>query len=129
MSVLDALTELFTWIGFGVGALLAGLALLLFLLDGTWVPVRAVVEHTDRGPVVRWFDEQGEVNEAPLDHGQQHALVGRDMADVYARRGWRHRMRLTPGSPLVRGVGLFAAGFVALGVVSLAVSWVVLFLG
>ena len=126
-TAVDAVVEIFTWVGFGVGALLAGIALIVYLLDGTWVPVRAVVETTESGTVVRWFDEDGGVNEAPLTHEQQHAVGSAGMYDIYARRGWNNRMRLTRHSPLVRSIAFLALGLLALGVVALIVSGVLLF--
>ena len=124
----DAVVEVFTWVGFGLGALLAGIALVIYLFDGTWLPVRAVVEDSEHGRLVRWFDEDGAVNEAHLSHEQEHALAGKDMADVFYRRGSSGRMRLTQGSPLVRAVALLAAGLIGLGAVALVLSWVLLFM-
>ncbi|KAA9107564.1 hypothetical protein [Microbacterium rhizomatis] len=135
-QVVEALLEIFTWAGLGFGAVVAGVALVLFLLDGTWLPVRAVVETT--GPqtaepgtpvhrVVRWFDETGGVNEAPLSEAEYAQLGAHDMADIYYRRGWTNRMRLTPGSPAVRGAAQLAAGLAGVGVVSLVISWVMFF--
>ena len=75
-ETIDALVEIFAWAGFGLGALLAGIALLMYLFDGTWVPTRGVVETIDHGRLVRWFDEDGNVNEAHLTH----ELVRRGLA-------------------------------------------------
>jgi len=83
----DAVVEIFSWVGIGLGALLAGVALVIYLFDGTWLPVRAVVEESEHGRLVRWFDEDGQVNEAHLSHDQAHALAGKDMADIFYRRG------------------------------------------
>ena len=132
-SVVDALLEIFAWAGLGLGAIAAGLALVLFLLDGTWLPARAVVEKLDGADgrqvryVVRWFDEGGGVNEAPLSDADHHRLGAKDMADIYYRRGWTNRMRVTPGSPAARGAALLAAVFAGVGVVALVLSWIVLF--
>lgn len=126
-ATVDAVVEIFTWVGFGAGALLAGIALVAYLFDGTWVPARAVVETTDHGTVVRWFDENGGVNEAPLSHDQQHAVGNAGMYDIFVRRGWRNRMRLTRHSPLVRSVALLAGGLIALGVAGIITSSVLLF--
>lgn len=126
-AAVDAVIEIFTWVGFGAGALLAGIALIAYLFDGTWVPVRAVVEPTDHGTVVRWFDEEGGVNEAALTHEQIEKVGGAGMYDIFARRGWNNRMRFTQGSPLVRAVALLAAGLIGLGVIALTVSSVLLF--
>lgn len=127
MAAIDALVEIFTWVGFALGALLAGVALVIYLIDGTWLPVRAVVEDTEHGRVVRWFDENGDVNEAPLTEAQERDLHGKGMADVFYRRGWRNRMRLTGRSPGARAVALFAAAFLVLGSLALIASWIILF--
>ena len=124
---LDAIIEIFSWAGFGLGALLAGIALVVYLFDGTWLPVRAVVEDAERGRLVRWFDEDGGVNEAHLTHEQEREIGGKDMADIYYRRGSRNRMRLTQGSPAVRAIALLAGGLLALGVIALAASLILLF--
>ena len=123
----DAVIEIFSWVGIGLGALLAGVALIIYLFDGTWLPVRAVVEESDHGRLVRWFDEDGQVNEAHLSHDQVRALAGKDMADIFYRRGALGRMRLTQRSPLVRAVALLAAGLLGLGLIALILSWVLLF--
>jgi hypothetical protein len=124
---LDAVIEIFSWVGFGAGILLGILALILRLADGTWLPARAVVEHGEDRSLVRWFDADGGVNAAYLNHEQQHALAGKEMADIFYRRGVANRMRLTHGSPAVRAVGLLALGLLALGLVATIVSWVLLF--
>ena len=126
-EALDAVVEIFSWVGIGLGALLAGVALVIYLFDGTWLPVRAVVEESEHGRLVRWFDEDGQVNEAHLSHEQVRALEGKDMADIFYRRGALGRMRLTQRSPLVRAVALLAAGLVGLGLIALILSWVLLF--
>ena len=126
-QAVDALAEIFSWIGFGVGALLAGVALIMYLFDGTWLPVRAVVENGPDGRLVRWFDEDGGVGEAHLTHEQDHHIGDADMADVFVRRGSRNRMRLTQGSPAVRAVTRLAIGMLALGAVALVTSLVMLF--
>jgi hypothetical protein len=126
-TALDAVIEIFTWVGFGAGALLAGVALIAYLLDGTWVPVRAVVEPTEHGTVVRWFDEDGGVNEAALTHEQVEQVGSAGMYDIYARRGWNNRMRFTQWSPPVRAIALLAAGLIGLGAIALVASAVLLF--
>ena len=126
-AAVDAVIEIFTWVGLGAGALLAGIALIAYLADGTWVPERAVVEMTEHGKVVRWFDEEGGVNEASLNPEQMAVVGDAGMYDLFARRGWNNRMRLTQRSPLVRALALLAAGLLGLGVIALVVSSVLLF--
>ncbi|WP_169581020.1 MULTISPECIES: hypothetical protein [Microbacterium] len=126
-STIDALVEIFSWVGFGLGALVAGIALIMYLFDGTWLPTRGVLDDSDHGRVVRWFDEDGGVNEAHLTHEQERQLAGKDMADIFYRRGGRARMRLTQGSPAVRAVAYLSLGLVGVGVLALIASWVLLF--
>ncbi|WP_106816882.1 hypothetical protein [Microbacterium timonense] len=126
-QAIDALAEIFSWIGFGVGALLAGVALIMYLFDGTWAPTRAVVEDAPDGRLVRWFDDEAGVGEAYLTPEQVHRIGDADMADIFVRRGSRNRMRLTQGSPAVRAVGLLACGMLALGLIALVTSLVLLF--
>ena len=126
-AAIDAIVEIFSWVGLGLGALLAGVALVLYLVDGTWLPARAVVEVDEHGRLVRWFDEEGQVNQAYLSHEGEHTVGGKDMADIFYRRGARNRMRMTQGSPLVRAVSLLALGLIGVGVVALVLSWVLLF--
>lgn len=111
--VLEALTEITMWAGVTAGGAALLVAVAIYLADGVWLPARGVVEHTDRGPVIRWFDEDGTVNEAPLLPHDVAATGGRDMADIWYRRGWLRRMRFTSYSPAARGirnVGCLLAG-------------------
>lgn len=128
-AAIEAVAEIFTWVGFGAGALLAGVALIAYLVDGTWLPVRAAVEPTEHGRVVRWFDEDGGVNEAPLSADEDRTIGPAEWAGLFVRRGSRNRMRLTQRSPVVRALALLAAGLIALGVVALVLSLVLLFAG
>ena len=128
-QVIGAVAEIFTWVGIGAGALLTGIALLMYLADGTWLPVRAVVEPVERGHVVRWIDDKDGVNEAPIPESDLARLGGGDMADIFYRRDSRNVMRLTRESPAVRAVMRFAGGLLALGVLALILSWVLLAFG
>jgi hypothetical protein len=126
-ATIDAVAEIFSWVGFGLGAVVAGIALVMYLFDGTWLPTRGVLDDGEHGRVVRWFDEDGGVNEARLTHEQERALAGKSMADIYYRRGGRGRMRLTQGSPAVRAVAYLSLGLLGVGIVALATSMILLF--
>jgi len=76
---------------------------------------------------VRWFDDQGGVNEAPLSAHDDAKVGSADMADIFYRRGSAHRMRLTRSSPVVRFVSLLSAGILGLGLLAFVASIVVLF--
>ncbi|SDQ84919.1 hypothetical protein [Microbacterium sp. cf332] len=126
-TTLDAVLEAFGWAGFG-GAAAFGLALVvLWATDGTWLPAEGLVDHEPDGTWVRWFDDEGEANSARVDGHTAALLGGHDRADIWFRHGWRGRMRLTRRPPMRRLLAGLALGFLALGVVSTAASWVVLF--
>ncbi len=126
-ETVDALTEIFTWVGIGGGILLALVALIMHLADGTWVPTRAVLVESPTGRLVRWFDDDGGVGEAHLTHEQEHHLGDVELADVYVRMGSHDRARLTKGSPAVRAVALLSAGLLMVGLVAMVISLVMLF--
>ncbi|WP_396667886.1 hypothetical protein [Microbacterium sp. R86528] len=124
---LDAVLEIFGWAGFGLGTVLAVITLGLYLADGTWLPVRALIEDSPGGRIARWFDADGGVGSAQLSPDIDHALAGKDEADVFYRRGTTGQIRLTQGSPIVRGVLLLALGLLGFGVAALVASGIVLF--
>jgi hypothetical protein len=127
-GTIDAIAEIFSWIGFGLGIVLAVVALIMRLADGTWVRTQAVVDDGPHGRLVRWFDDHaGGVGAAYLTHEQEHRIGASETTEIYVRPGLHDRMRLTPGSPSVRAVTLLAAGLLALGVIALATSLVLLF--
>lgn len=125
-DVVGLIAEVFTWIGVLGAVGLAFLALVARIADGDWAPTRAVVEHTDEGSVVRWFDDQGRVNEAPLGAHDLAKIGHRDMADIEYRRGWQNRMRLTHGSPAVRVFVRLSLLFAAVAVLAYAAGWIAL---
>lgn len=130
-TVLGSLADVFTWVGLLGAGVFGILALILWVADGTWLPVRAVVEPVEsgdgeRGQVVRWIDADGGVNEAPLSDADHARLGGRDMVDIHYRRGWRNRMRAARGSRTVRLFAWLAVGFGGLGILALIGSWVLL---
>ncbi|MFT4219074.1 MAG: hypothetical protein QM611_00945 [Microbacterium sp.] len=125
-DVVGALADVLTWAGLGGAAVLGILCAIVALADGTWLPVRAVVEAVGDGHVVRWIDADGGVNEAPLSAHDHARAGGRDMVDVFYRRGWRNRMRLTRRSPLVQLLLRLAIGCAAVGLLALVGSWALL---
>ena len=117
--------EIYTWIGLGAAVVLGIMALIAWVADGSWVPVRAVVTATPVGPVVRWFDEGGILGEAPLPPG---ASVHDEEVELWARLGRHDTVRVSRTSPFVRSRARLTAGFAALALIGLVVSVVLLFL-
>jgi hypothetical protein len=125
---LEAVAEILSWVGIGVGAFVGVIALILLVADGTWVHVRGFVDHEPDGAVIRWFDEDGRACAARLSEAQAHHLAGADAADVWTRRG-AERVRLTRHSPGVRACALLAAVLLGVGLIALIASVVLLFVG
>lgn len=125
--VIDALLEIFTWVGLGLGLTLLVAALIARLADGTWVPGQIVIGADEHGRIARWFTDDGEVGQARLTHEQEHAWAGRETADAWVRRGRNDRVRLTQGSPVVRGFLRIAIGVLTVGVLAAIGSLVMVF--
>jgi hypothetical protein len=124
-QALDAILEIFSWVGFG-GAVALGIAtVVVWASDGSWLPAQAYLD--DDGVTLRWIDEEREVNSAPVaEHDRDH--VGRDgTAQIWYRHGWRDRMRFTRRPPVLRLLAGLTIGGAALGVVSVAASVVLFF--
>lgn len=126
-TALDAILEIFTWVGLGAGLVLGILTLIIWAVDGSWLPARGVVDHEDDRTVVRWFDDDGTVNGVVTAPADAEKLDGVSMTDIWYRYGSRDRMRLTKHSPAVRTAGWLAIGLAAMGIVAAAASWIVLF--
>lgn len=127
-SILHILLETFAWIGLGAGFVLAVIALVAHLADGTWLPASAVVEPTETGRVVRWFTDDGRVGEARLSPEDDARIGDADDAQIFYRAA-TNRIRFTPGSPAVRLLGWLAAALLGLGAISVIASLALLFAG
>ena len=123
---IDAVLEAFTWVGLGGGALLALVALILRLIDGTWLPAQAYVDHDGDEVWVRWFDADGAANNL-LATGELRAALGTDdTASIWYRYGATPAARLARRHPLLRALLLGAVAFLALGALSAAGALVAL---
>lgn len=126
-NAIEAVVEILSWVGLGAGGALALAALIAFLMDGTWTPVRGFVDQEDDEIVVRWFDEDDQVNRATLTSAQWKELGAADTVDIFTRRGARDTMRATRRSPLVRGLVLLASLVLGVGLACLILSVILLF--
>ncbi|WP_405372407.1 MULTISPECIES: hypothetical protein [unclassified Microbacterium] len=124
-NALDAILEIFSWVGFGAAFAFAIAAVIVWAADGSWLAAEAYLD--DDGTTARWIDADGEVNSARLSDHDVAAFEGKDRADIFYRHGWRDRMRMTARPGVLRLLwGLAAGGFV-LGVVTVVWSVVALF--
>lgn len=126
--VVDALLEVFTWVGLGGALVLGVVAVIAWAADGSWLAADAVVDRDDDGRTyVRWFDADGDANSAVAGPVDAAVLDGRDTASIWYRHGWTGRMRLQRRSAGLRMLALSAGGMLALGVLCLVVGWVLYF--
>lgn len=127
MAVIDAILEVFIWIGFG-GAVLTGIiSIVVWAMDGTWLEADAIVDHDDGAPIVRWFDVDGDANSAEPSEADAARLAGEQSARIWYRHGWHGRMRLSRRPHALTALWWASAALVGLGVVALVTSWVMLF--
>ena len=127
LTVASNIAEVFLTGGLTVGIALLIAALVVRLLDGTWIETRAAVEQDEHGPLVRWFGDDGEVYEHGLTTAQFKGLHGNGWANIYVRRGAAHRMRMEALSQPVRLLRLLGFIVLGVGILALAVSWGVMF--
>ncbi|GLJ62191.1 hypothetical protein M1D46_14435 [Microbacterium sp. JZ70] len=120
--VIGAITEIFSWIGFGAALVLGLIAIIARLADGTWVPVRAFVLSEQEPPILRWFTVGHTVGEAPLTPELRAAAGDADEVDVFTNPQRPGSVRLHQHSPLPRFLGWGAIAFGGLGVVSTIVQ-------
>lgn len=126
-DIVGLLSEVFTWVGFAGGAGILLLALVMSIVDGTWLPARGAVEReAGEHPMVRWIDEEGRVNEAALSPSEERAIGADDMIDLWYQRGWIGRMRLHRGSRHVKSLLGVAALLIGVGAVATVIQFVAL---
>lgn len=125
---MDAILEIFTWVGFGAAFLLGIAVVALWALDGTWLHAEAIVDHDGDETVVRWFDADGDANSAVPTPGEVAEIGAAEYVSIWYRHGWHGRMRLHRRPAGLRPLLLSTAGMLALGVLSAVAGVVMLFL-
>lgn len=128
-TAVDLVLEVFTWVGFGGAAAAALACVIAWAADGTWLPADAIVDREGDDTVVRWLDDDGDVNRAVASHAEAQALAGQEGVRLWYRLGWAGRMRLTRRSPALTRLLWAGAGLLALGILSLAAGVVLYFAG
>ncbi len=123
-AVLDIALEIYTWIGVTASVTLGVAAFVAWVVDGTWVPVRALLVEVEGQARVRWIDDAGQLHDAQLP---PDAELDGDEVDLFSRVGRADRVRVVRRAPLVRALTRLAAGFAALAVIGVILSIVTLF--
>lgn len=124
-QALDAILEIFTWVGFGAAVAFGVVAVVVWASDGSWLPAEGYLD--DDGRTLRWIDSEGEVNSAPLSDEDRDRLADEPAANIWYRHGWHDRMRFTRRPPVLRLLTGLAVGGAALGLLASALSIVAYF--
>ena len=122
------MSEILTFVGLIIGALLYMVGLSVRGISGRWTRSTAVIAASRTsasstaasGPatVIRWFDSDGDVHECPADtHETQHLVAGDDVR-VWFRD--RRPEKCRTHDPDLDGKGLRLIGLVLLGIGVLA---------
>jgi len=121
--------ELFTWVGFGIGALLLVGYLIARAARAAWVETDAVVVAEGSELRLRWLSDDRELFDR-LVEPEERALIGdKDHCEIRYSRFSPWKSRLKADNRAVRALGILTVVFVGIGVVASVASIVVLFLG
>ena len=126
-QTIGAISELFSWLGLGIGVICLVVWLTALAVAGDWRQTDAVrIEGTSDH--ARWITDDGALHERPLTPAEQRELAGRDSFRVYYSARSPERMRLDRTSHTVRLFRLLTIIFLAVGTLAVLVGFVVLFL-
>jgi hypothetical protein len=127
LDLVENLAELFTWIGLLLGAGCFVAVLILRAARSGWVETDAVVVEENGSAQLRWMTTDGELHKRALHPDEQSIIADPDELHVHYHRRAPHRVRfevIGHGEKVLRAIGFILVG---LGVLSLIVSLVVLF--
>jgi len=121
--------ELFTWVGFGIGALLLVGYLVARAARAAWVETDAVVVADGSELRLRWLSDDRELFERLVEPDERALIGDKDHCEIRYSRFSPWKSRLKADSRAVRALGILTVVFVGIGVVSSVASIVLLFLG
>jgi len=121
--------ELFTWVGFGIGAFLLVGYLVARAARAGWVETDAVVVADGSELRLRWLSDDRELFERLVEPDERALIGDKDHCEIRYSRFSPWKSRLKADSRAVRALGILTVVFVGIGVVASVASIVVLFLG
>ncbi len=121
--------ELFTWVGFGIGALLLVGYLIARAARAAWVETDAVVVAAGSELRLRWLSDDRELFERLVEPDERALIGDKDHCEIRYSRFSPWKSRLKADSRAVRALGILTVVFVGIGVVASVASIVLLFLG
>ena len=121
--------ELFTWVGFGIAAVLLISYLVARAARAAWVETDAVVVADGSELRLRWLSDDRELFERLVEPDERALIGDKDHCEIRYSRFSPWKSRLKADSRAVRALGILTVVFVGIGVVSSVASIVLLFLG
>lgn len=113
-DIVSLLSEIFSIVGLLVGIPLYIVGWSMRGFGGRWVQTDGVVAAAGTGRVIRWFDQAGEVHEAPADsHETAHLDAGDDVTVWFNARAPERSRTHTPDHD---GKALRLTGLILIGV-------------
>lgn len=85
-DLIGLILELFTWIGFGLAAVVLLVMLFARAAHGDWVETQAVIIDGPDGRLVRWMSAESTLHSRPLLAAEAAKLADPDEARVFYRR-------------------------------------------
>jgi len=129
LDLVSMVAEVITWIAFGLGGACLVVAVMLRLVDGTWLPTDAVVVDNESGAsTVRWFAE-GEFHQRHLSPEERAHVTAPDEQPAFYRRHTPERLRLERIRPIRRVFATLTLVLLGIGAIATIVSVVITLLG
>jgi len=122
------ISEVLTLVGLVAGVPVLIIGLVMRGVSSRWVKTDGVIAVSKSGPVIRWFDADGEVHAGQQNtHESQHLVPGDDIPVWFLPRS-PDRCRTDDPSHDGRALRLTGVILAAVGVVSAIVGFVLMFL-
>ncbi|GAB3615460.1 hypothetical protein GCM10027416_00170 [Okibacterium endophyticum] len=118
--------ELFSWFGFSLGAVFLFCWLIARVTSGTWHETDAV--RVEDGRIARWIVDDGSLHERTLTPEERRMLGRSESFRVFYNSKHPERMRLERTGHGVRVFRLLTLILIGVGVLSLILGFVALFL-
>lgn len=130
MNVVDTLGmvgEILSWIALGLGLPLLLVAVLVRAGDGKWLPVDVVIVTHDEEILARWF-AGGDAHERPLT-AQEFRGPAKNPRPGFVSEHHPARMRFEPRRPVIHECYVIGLTLTVIGVLSLLLSFLPMFVG
>jgi len=127
-ATLGTIVELFSWVGFGIGALLLIGYLIARAARAAWVETDAVVVSEGSELRMRWLSNDRELFERLVEPDERAIIGDKDHCEIRYSRFSPWKSRLKAESRAGRALGILTVVFLGIGLIASIASIVLLFL-